>query len=546
MAPIYADIRETIRKLERGELSIPQMLSLKDQILPLLKAGKKPLPDNPADFAMFMTEDEHPDHKWEVAPHLRLISDYLTELIAGKRQRLMIFTPPRHGKSELVSKWLPVWFLAKNPTKKIILASYEQDFSNIYGRAVRDIIQNNQDKLSITLDSGSTAAHRWSLTSGGGMMCAGAGGPITGKGADLLIVDDPVKNDEEASSEVYREKLFSWWQSTAFTRLSPTGVVVIIMTRWNEDDVSGRLENLSTSGEGLHWDILRLPALAEDDDPLGRKYGEALWPTRFSREWLLDKKRGISPYLFSALYQQHPTPEEGNAVRRSWWGRYQVAPDVESMDVVIQSWDLAFKDMSKNDFTVGQVWGRKGASLYLLDQIRGHLNAEECVLAIRATTAKWPRALAKLIEDKANGPAVIQMLSKKVAGVIPINPKASKDARLAAVIPFIAAGNVHLPEGEIAPWVGDFIEECAAFPKGANDDCVDAMTQALNYLNPQASLHIEKMHREALNTPDKATPIDLHTASVHKSLREAVKKTTKKINTTKGQAFRQRAHTGHW
>lgn len=543
---VYADIKDTIRKLQEGSLSIPQMLSLKEQIMPLLGARKKPLPDNPADFAVFMTEDEHPDHKWEVAPHLRLISDYLTELIAGKRQRLMIFTAPRHGKSELVSKWLPVWFLAKNPTKKIILASYEQDFSNIYGRAVRDIIQNNPDKLSISLDSGSTAAHRWSLTSGGGMMCAGAGGPITGKGADLLIVDDPVKNQEEASSEVYRAKLFEWWQAVAFTRLSPTGVAVIIMTRWNEDDLTGTLEKMSLSGEGLHWDVLRLPALAEENDPLGRKYGEALWPARFSREWLLDKKRGISPYLFSALYQQHPTPEEGNAVRRSWWGRYKVAPDVESFDVVIQSWDLPFKDMAHNDFAVGQVWGRKGASIYLLDQVREHMNAEEVVLAIRAMTLRWPRATAKLIEDKANGPAVIQMLSKKVMGVIPINPKGSKDARLNAVIPFIAAGNIHIPEGEVAPWVGDFVEEHAAFPNSAHDDCVDAMSQALNYLNPQASLYIEKMHREALNTPEKATPIDLHNASIHKDLRKAVKKSAKAINTVKGAAFKHRAHTGHW
>ncbi len=382
--------------------------------------------------------------------------------------------PPRHGKSELVSHWFPVWFLNQWADRRIILASYEADFAASWGRKVRNSITANQEHLSVRVADDSAAANRWDTTEGGGMVTAGVGGPITGRGAHLLVIDDPVKNAEDANSETIRQKVWDWWTSTAYTRLEPGGAAVVVMTRWHEDDLVGRLIREMAS-DGEHWDVLNLPALAEEGDALGRQLGEPLWPWRFASEALAKIKRAIGSYFWAALYQQRPSPPEGSLLKRGWWKWYRQAP--ETFDEVIQSWDMAFKDLKASDYVVGQVWGRKGADKYLLDQVRDQMDFPTTVQAVKALSAKWPKARAKLVEDKANGPAVIATLKHDLAGLIPVEPEGGKVARASAVSPDIEAGNVYLPE--IAPWVKDFVEECAAFPMGAHDDQVDAMSQAL-------------------------------------------------------------------
>lgn len=254
------------------------------------------------------------DGVWQPAPHLELISNKLVDVAMGRIRRLAIMTPPRHGKSELVSVKLPVWYLDTFPTRKIILCSYEFDFAASWGERVRDEIIGSYGKLSVRFNKKRPPAHRMVTTKGGMMVTAGAGGPITGKGADLLIVDDPLKNLEEASSKTVRDNVWGWLTSTALTRLEPGGSVVFIMTRWDEDDPLGRIQKLSEKGEMDPWHFLNFPALIETSedrasDALGRGMGEPLWEARFPKDELLQKKGELGKKVWTSLYQQRPASE---------------------------------------------------------------------------------------------------------------------------------------------------------------------------------------------------------------------------------------------
>lgn len=517
-APSLSDILA-----DPGKLHNLSTVQLHDLAQSLKKIGKQlhgsadEAGDSPAALAMRLSNG-----RWEMAPHLDVMSKALADLEKGKRQRLLVSMPPRHGKSQLISHWFPLWLLARNPSRRIILASYEADFAAHWGRKVRNLVVEHGEELGLQLEGSSMAAYRWDLTAGGGMLSVGAGGQITGRGADALIIDDPIKNDEDASSETMREKLWDWFWSTAFTRLEPGGFVVMVATRWHQDDLLGRLERFGLSGESLPWDVIRLPALAEEGDALGREEGAPLWPERYNKEALAQIRRGMSPYHFSALYQQRPTPEEGGAIKRRWWKYYQVPPT--EFDQVIMSWDLAFKDLKKSDYTAGQVWGRKGAEFYLLHQVRDRMNAPEVLIAARNMAKQYPKAVAKLIEDRANGPAVIAMLHKELTGIIPIKVKASKDARLQAVVPLIEAGNVYLPHPEVAPWVTDFVEECAAFPHGTNDDQLDAAVHALTYMMPGGWQAIAKAHREAKEGPPPQTVEEIQKHQLRKQVKKHIQR----------------------
>ena len=319
----------------------------------------------------------------------------------------------------------------------------------------------------------------------GGMIAAGVGGPITGHGAHLAIIDDPVKDAEDANSKTQRDAKWDWYRFVLRTRLMPGGAIVLVLTRWHEDDLAGRLLQAAASDpEADQWTVLRLPAIAEEEDPLGRELGQALWPEQYDETALKEIKASVGSYVWAALYQQRPAPAEGGVLQRKWWKYYKVPPG--RFEEIIQSWDMAFKDNKDNDFVVGQVWGRLGADKYLLDQVRGRMDFPTTVQGVKNVTAKWRLAHRKLVEDKANGPAVIATLRHQIPGLIAVNPEGGKEARAAAASPQIEAGNVYLPDPTIAPWIGDFVEECAAFPGGANDDQVDAMTQALIYFNSRA------------------------------------------------------------
>jgi predicted phage terminase large subunit-like protein len=416
---------------------------------------------------------------WRRARHLERLCHALESVERGEIDRLMVFMPPRHGKSEVCSKKFPAWYEGRNPDKEIIICSYAADLAYDFSRIARDTLRERGPELwEIKVSSDSSAVGRWGIEGKrGGCVAAGVGGPITGRGAHVGIIDDPFKNAEEAASQTIRDKVWEWYRSTFRTRLAPGGAIVLVMTRWHEDDLAGRLIAEMQAG-GEQWVIIEMQAEAEEGDPLGRAIGETLWPEHgFDKAWAEATKVAVGSYFWQALYQQRPSAPEGEILKRGWWKFYKAIP--ADLQEVIQSWDMTFKDSDGSDFVVGGVWGRKGADKYLLDQVRGRMDFPTTLAAVKALTAKWPQARAKLVEDKANGPAVIAMLKREIPGLIPVEPQGSKMARVAAVSPEIEAGNVYLPDPSIAPWVSDFIEECSAFPNGKHDDQVDQMSQAL-------------------------------------------------------------------
>lgn len=416
---------------------------------------------------------------WRPAPHLDLLCAKLEAVERGECQRLMVFCPPRHGKSEVVSRGFPCWFLGRNPDKEVMVASYSADLAFDFSRRARNTFREWGPKLwNVTLASDSSAVEHWELAGHrGGLTAAGVGGPITGRGAHVALIDDPLKNQDEAGSEVIRSRVKAWYQTTLRTRLAPGGAIVLVMTRWHHDDLAGWLLKEAEAG-GESWDVVALPALAEEGDLLGREPGEPLWPARgFDQTWAEMTKKAVGSSAWAALYQQRPSLEEGALLKRSWWRYWDRMPD--HFEQQLCSWDMSFKDTDGTDYVVGQVWGRTGADCYLLDQVRDRMDFPATVQAVRRMAEKWPDARPILVEDKANGSAVIATLRREIGGMVAVNPEGGKLARASAVAPYVEAGNVHLPIPSRYTWVADFVEETASFPVGAHDDQVDAMSQAL-------------------------------------------------------------------
>jgi predicted phage terminase large subunit-like protein len=442
---------------------------------------------------------------WKTARHLHLLCTKLEAVERGEIRRLMVFMPPRHGKSEVVSKKFPAYFLGKNPHKEVIISSYSADLAMDFSRISRNTLKEWGEGLwNVNLAKDSGAVGRWGIEgTRGGLTAAGVGGPITGRGAHVAIIDDPFKNWQDAASKTIRDNVYDWYRSTLRTRLAPNGAIILVMTRWHEDDLAGRLLEESKNGTGEKWEVVSLPAVAEEEDVLGRKEGDVLWPERFHPNEYADIKKAVGTRLWISLYQQRPSPDEGQIFRRNWWKFYKQAPS--SFDEILQSWDCTFKESDNSDFVVGQVWGKIGADRYLLDQVRARMDFPATITAIRSMTAKWPQASSILVEDKANGPAVIATLEREIYGIIPINPEGGKIVRAQAVSPQIESGNVFLPDPSIANWVHDYLEEFAAFPNGAHDDMVDSTTQALNRLMNNVDVWMEflKMKANEMETQPK-------------------------------------------
>lgn len=422
--------------------------------------------------------------RWKRARHLDLVCRELENIIDGKTKRLMIFMPPRHGKSMTVTETFPSFYLGKNPNKRVIELSYSGELAQRFGKLNRDKMSEfGTEIFGIRLSQTQATKTNWSIDgTDGGMLSAGVDGSVTGYGADLLIVDDPIKNRQEAESTTYRERLWAEYQSTVTTRLQAGGAVIIILTRWHEDDLAARLLN-PEYGKVEDWKVISLAALCDDkDDVLQRNIGEALWPLGgYDEEWAQQKKESVGTYAWSSLYMQRPTPSVGGMFKRSWWKYWKAMPS--GMHDLVQTWDCTFKDADTSDYVVGQVWGRKGADRYLLDQVRGRMTFTETLNAMRQLSSKWPQAIRKLVEDKANGTAVMDVLRKELPGLVPVEPFGGKVVRAHAVTAIAESGNIYIPDPSIAPWVLDFVEELASFPSGAHDDQVDAFTQVNAYFN---------------------------------------------------------------
>lgn len=406
---------------------------------------------------------------------------FLQDVTDKKSPRLIITMPPRSGKSELVSRRFPAFALGRNPELQIIATSYSSDLSQRFNRDVQRVIDDEKyfdlfpnTRLSnsrVRTDSRGSYIRTSDLfeivSHAGAYRSCGVGGGITGQGADILIIDDPIKDRAQAGSKTIRDSIWDWYTSTAYTRLSPGGGVIVMATRWHTDDLIGRL--IQRMGEGDTFRIVNYPAIAEHDE-LHRKAGEALHPERYPLSTLLQIQKTIGSRDWEALYQQHPVPDGGALFKLEWFRRWTATSLPPEFDHTLMSWDMTFKDSKNSDYVVGQVWGKKGPNFYLLDQVRGQWDFVKTKEMVRVLAHKWPRVVRKLVEDKANGSAVISELKSTVSGFVPITPTESKEARASSVTPYFEAGNVFIPEDSAAPWVPHYVSELLEFPAGSHDD----------------------------------------------------------------------------
>lgn len=430
---------------------------------------------------------------YTVPPHIKLLADHLADALTKPDYRLIVTMPPRHGKSQLVSHWFPVWCLMMAPQAKVMLCSYEADFAATWGRQVRDDLVKHQQYLDVKMKKDTTAANRWLTEAGGGMLSVGVGGPATGYGADILLCDDLIKNAEAADSEVMREKTWKWFNTVAYTRLEPEGSAVVIATRWHEDDVIGRLISKMEAG-GEKWHVVNLPALAEGDDPLGRKPGEALWPERYNEQTLKTIRLAIGSRDFTALHQQRPTPAGGGIFKRQWIRYYEDMGDhyllhgsngVEKRVTKDQCWrfmtaDTAFTTKSQSDYTVVQVWDvtREGNEMILVDQWR----AQEEAPVVEDVMISMQRRFEPLflgIEDKMSGSVALQRFKRD--GITVKGLKADRDKVNRAVPASIWMENGKIYFDQNSDYLATVEAELLGFPNAKHDDIVDAFAYAVGF-----------------------------------------------------------------
>jgi len=429
--------------------------------------------------------------RYKHAKHTLFITDVLQKAVDNKKkmrageietenQYIAINMPPRHGKSMTITETFPSYYLGHFPEDRVIEISYNDTFAKKFGKKNKEKVrQFSQELFGVSLSKRASATDTWYLENEiGGMLSRGVLAGITGEGADLMIIDDPVKNREEADSESRRQKIWDEWVDSFSTRLHPGAICILILTRWHEDDIQGRLLS-KEYGEPLPWQVYNFPLEAdekhikEEGNHLNRELGEPLWAERYGKKFIQQRK--LYPSSFNSLFQGRPTAAEGNMIKRHWWQYYDHYPIVAQEIISV---DATFKDKDDSDYVAIHVWGKLGADMYLKDRIKARMNFPATLKALRNMIKRHPTAVTRVIEDKANGTAIISILHKEVGGIIPVNPQGGKVSRVQAVSPFIEGGNVWLPRHEA--FSQEIVEEAAAFPNGAHDDDVDAMSQALN------------------------------------------------------------------
>ena len=413
------------------------------------------------------------------ARHHRLLLDRLDLLRTGKIDRLMVLMPPGSAKSTYASVIFPAWWLARHPGHAIIAACHTNNLATHFARRVRNLAAEHAAELGYEITPTQRANTDWTTTSGGGYFAAGVRGPVTGRRADLVLLDDPIKSHAEADSVVLRDNLWDWYRSDLLTRLKPNGRVVLIMTRWHEDDLGGRVLD---SPDG--WDVLKLPALAEAGDPLGRRLGEPLWPEWEGAAALARKRAAVGPRVWSALYQQDPRPDKGAMFRIQAIGTLDAAPAPTRM---VRAWDLAATAATEGrdpDWAVGLKLSRDAQGRFTVhDIVRLQGSAHEVEQAIRNTAAADGREVAiGLPQDPGQaGKQQVSWLASRLAGhhVASSPETGSKLVRAGGVAGQVEAGNFAVVR---APWNRAFLDELQAFPSGRKDDQVDALSRAFAML----------------------------------------------------------------
>lgn len=401
---------------------------------------------------------EYTNPLYQRARHHELIAEKLEAVERGEIDRLMIFMPPRHGKSELASKRFPAWCLGRNPKRQIIAASYNSDLANDFGRNVRNLVgepEFGQVFPDVTLAADSAAANRMNTNHGGAYVAAGVGTAVTGRGAHIALIDDPFKDREEADSERRRDLVWDWYRSTLFTRLMPAGAIVLIQTRWHEDDLAGRL----LEGEADQWEVLELPAIDAQ--------GEALWPEWYPISALERIRKTVGPREFSALYQQRPQPDEGTFFKREWFGEWERLPEVRYYGTS----DYAVTD-GGGDFTVHRIWGIDGSgNVYRVNGWRGQTTSDVWIER-KLDLIKQYKPLAWFGEGGVIQKAIEPMLKRRMnerniyCRLEWLPSVADKPTRARSFQAMAASGRVKFEKGAD-------INEFLVFPAGKHDDDVD-------------------------------------------------------------------------
>jgi len=421
---------------------------------------------------------------FKIGPHHRKLAKIFTDVIEGRKSRVIINIAPRMGKSEFASYLFPAYFLGKFPNKKIIMATHTAGLSEDYGRRVRNLVES-EDFYEIfpqtLVADDQKAAGKWSTSVGGQYYAAGVGGALAGRGADLFVIDDPhSEQDVKANSRLAFDTAWSWFQTGPLQRLMPDGAIIVVMTRWGKLDLTGRLIDYQTKNpEAEPWEIVELPAILNE----GKETEKSLWPEQWSLESLKSKKAAMDPQYWNAQYMQQPTSNNAAIISRKLWRTWdsEIAPPC---DYIIQSWDTAFETKTNSDYSACTTWGvwyneeeRGAAQLMLLDAFKERMQFPELKAAALKHYKQWePDAF--IVEKKAAGAPLIQELRRMGIPVMETNPSRGNDkmVRLNAVSDLFASGMVWAPDTR---WAREVIEEVASFPNGDNDDYVDTTSQAL-------------------------------------------------------------------
>jgi predicted phage terminase large subunit-like protein len=418
----------------------------------------------------------------------------------------MLFEPPRHGKSELGSVRFPAWYLGRNKRRGVAGASYSGDLATDFGRQTRDLVASEiyESIFGRTISADATAAADWRPARGGRYVAVGVGGPLTGRGADLLIIDDPIKDYEEAHSAVIREKVWNWYLTVALTRVHKGGAIILIQTRWHEDDLAGRiLEKAKETGE--HWEIVEFPAIAEEDEPF-RKKGEALWPAGKPLHELLMLKQTLGSIQWESLYQQKPPREQGNVFKREWFKPHRGEPfgDLIRRSQIL---DTAHKTKKENDYSANMTLELRTSGIWIRHLWRDKVTYPDLKRVTKTLFGEW-KAHELCIEDKDAGAMLIQELQRDTTlPVIALEADKDKVLRAHAATPTCEAGRVYYDAD--APWVEAFFRELMAFPSGKNDDQVDVLVHGINRLKELGAflpnlddVVVDTGHRSIGQSPD--------------------------------------------
>jgi predicted phage terminase large subunit-like protein len=413
---------------------------------------------------------------FEPAAHHLLLIDKLEAVTRGEIDRLAVFMPPGAAKSTYASILFSPWYLGNHPDHCVIAASHTSELAEKWGRRVRNLLSEHSLVLGTALAADSQAAGRWETDSGGEYFAAGVGGAIAGRRADLVVIDDPVRSREDADSELIRDKTWDWYKSDLYTRLKPGGRIVLIQTRWHEDDLAGRLLADMAAG-GDKWDVISLPAIAESDDPLGRRVGEALWPEWESGDELARKRRAVGPRDWSALYQQRPAPEDGDYFKAEWLKPYEQVPARQTLRIYGGS-DYAVT-ADGGDYTVHAVIGLDPEERpYLLDLWRKQAASDVwvdsfCDLVLEWKPIGWAEEQGQI--RAGVGPYIDRRQRERRAYVAreAFPTRGDKAVRAQSIRGWMAQRGLYVPVN--APWYPAFRSELLSFPAGKHDDQVDAL-----------------------------------------------------------------------